>query len=362
MQLTEETIAQYKAEAPELLDAVTSGEAAFIMKRDATTDYCVKFDAGLCTIHRDYGDTFLGDACHFYPRITRALGGQVLTTLALSCPEAARLMLTENAAFDLSPREEIRVPFSLKNYLPKELSEDGALAIHQQFIAEMDNEAYSAEHHAMRISAVARALETQPVASWPAATAFYFKMAEGRIPPAEIVPSDAHHLVNALQGLIRASKATSRPRLMEIVERMAKALGATLDWEAGGMGISPDAPSRIVRMLHYWKEQQAALQPLLRRYLQAQLSQSLFPFAGLGATLSERMTIISVRLATLKLALMSDVLLARALPTEEEILRTVYTLSRFLDHLAEPELSLAIYQETGWMREARLRGLLGDIA
>ena len=41
----------YEKEAPELMDAVTSGEAELIMKRDPETDYCVKFDDGWCSIH-----------------------------------------------------------------------------------------------------------------------------------------------------------------------------------------------------------------------------------------------------------------------------------------------------------------------
>src|ERR1043165_3275808 len=85
MQLTQETLEKYKQEAPELVDAVTSGEAELIMRRDPVTDTCVKFEQGWCSIHRDYGDAFLGDACHFFPRITRALGATILTTATLSC-------------------------------------------------------------------------------------------------------------------------------------------------------------------------------------------------------------------------------------------------------------------------------------
>ena len=100
------------------------------------------------------------------------------------------------------------------------------------------------------------------------------------------------------------------------------------------------------------------LQPVLRRFLQAQLSQALFPYAGLGETLSERVVIIGVRLATFKLALAAHAL--QGAPSSEEVVRIAYTLARFLDHLADPALSRAMYRETGWTRDARLRGLLGD--
>ena len=360
MQLTKETVALYETKAPQLLSAVDSGEAEFIMKRDASTDYCVKFDAGLCAIHRDYGEEFLGDACHFYPRITRALGDTVVTTAAISCPEAARLMVAEEGGYDLMPRAEIRVPYSLRNYLPAELDADAAMAIHQAFVRELGNETFSPERNFMRASVVARALETQKKEAWPAATEFYFKMADGRIPPAEAVVSDPHNLLNALQGLIAASKATARPALMRVVEDMAKSLGVTLDWSSNAMAISPDAPSRITRMLYYWKEHKSSAEPMLRRYLQAQCSQALFPFAGLGHTVSDRVTVLGVRFATVKLALMSEVLQKKLPPSADEVVRIVYSLSRFIDHLADPELSMAIYKETGWVREARLRALVGD--
>lgn len=109
------------------------------------TDYCVKFDAGWCAIHRDYGPEFLGDACNFYPRVTRALDDHVFTSIALSCPESARLMLYGEDPFGADPREELRIPFSLRNYLPQGMSADDALALHRKFVEEAGNPAFTAE-------------------------------------------------------------------------------------------------------------------------------------------------------------------------------------------------------------------------
>lgn len=360
MQLTQETVDLYKARAPELLDAVDSGEAEFIMKRDAATDYCVKFDAGWCAIHRDYGPEFLGDACHFYPRITRALNDTVFTTAAISCPEMVRLMLLEEGGFALAPREELRVPFSLKNYLPEGLTPEQAMEVHQKFLDEAGSDARSAENNLMRVSAVAQALAVQSVAQWPQAAEFYFKIAEGRIPQAEAQAADMFNLLHALMGLVSASKATSRAPLMETIAVIADALGVTLDWETRGIHLAPDAMERGVKLLAHWRTHGAALQPMLRRYVQAQMSQAFFPFAGLGNTIPERTSIIGVRFATVKLALMAESVKAGGLPTEETIIRVVHSLSRFLDHLADPALSLSIYGETGWLREPRLRALIGD--
>lgn len=359
MQLTSDTIEKFRAQAPELLDAVTSGEAEFIMKRDPATDYCVKFDAGLCSIHRDYGPEFLGDACHFYPRVTRALKEQVVTSIALSCPEAARIMLHGDDPFRLTPREELRIPFSLRNYLPEGLEPDVALELHALFVAEAGNEQFTAERNAMRLMMVVRALELQPAAQWLAAAKFYFTIADGRIPAGEANAADPAHLAQALMGLILASAASNRPTLMQIARDMQPALGIRIDEATSALHVEVDAPQRTLQLLAVWKATHGTTQPLLRRYLQAQVSQAMFPLAGLGTTMSERMLIIAVRFATYKLALMVEAGKAGGAPDAQASVNIAYHLARFLDHLADPTLSLAIYGEVGWTRDARLAALLG---
>ena len=44
----------------------------------------------------------------------------------------------------------------------------------------------------------------------------------------------------------------------------------------------------------------------------------------------------------------------------EEVMHQLQT--PFLDHLAEPDFSLQIYRETGWLQKDRLRALVGDAA
>ena len=353
MQVASETVAKYRTHATALLDAIVSEDSGFVMKRDPVTDFCVKFDHGLCGIHRDYGADFLGDACHFFPRVTRALGEDVFVTAALSCPEAARLMLLGGDPFAVTPRAEIRVPFSLKQYLPDGISASDAFEIHQRFIAEAANPEFSAEINLLRGVSVAHSLGVQPVSQWSGASAFYFRMAAARIPAAEPIPEDIFNLTHALHGLMTAGNAQKRTRLAAIRDSMAEALGITFD--GGTIATAEDAPARALKLLHRWRtEREQAMQPILTRYLQAQLSAALFPFAGLGDTLADRMTIIGVRFATVKLALM-----AVESVDEPAIIRIVQPLSRFLDHLADPALSLSIYAETGWSREPRLRALLG---
>ena len=354
MQVTAETVAQYEQQAPELLDAVQADGDAFMMKRDPVSADCVKFEQGLCAIQRDYSEDFLGDACYFFPRITRALGTSLLTTMTLACPEAARLMLYEPDGFSLSERTQVRTPYFLRNYLPDGIDEAAGLHIHSAFLDLAGDESVSVADSLLRISTVARGIEMQPAASWAEALALYVSMADSRIPKAEPVAVDLFNMCHALRGLVMASPSQGA-RLMACIDAMAQMLGASFNAD-GAILLTDDAAQRAVRALAIMRQQSQTLQPVLRRYLQAQISASCFPFSGLGHSLSERITIIGVRYATVRLALAT---LGEA-PAEADVVRIIQSLSRFSDHLADPALSLSIYRETGWVRESRLRAIVGE--
>lgn len=361
MQLSQETVDLYAKEAPELLDAVTSGEAEHVMRRDPETDYCVKFDAGWCGIHARYGTDFLGDACHFFPRVTRALGENSIMTASLSCPEVVRLALLASGGFDWCPSDAERLPHSLKNYAPDALDAEKSAQVHRAFLDAATDETASPERIVSRLRSVSASLQAVDTASWAMATPFYLTHADSRLLPAEPHIADPFNLLNALQGLVGASRKTKRPRLDWTIRDMEQALKVTLDWERLTILTGDDSLNAWWQMNDRWSREWAVhFAPLLRRWIAAQLAVALFPFGGFGATLSDRATILGVRFATLKLALMSACQMKGGLIADDEMVRVVQSLARFLDHLADPELSMQIYTETGWVREPRLRALIGD--
>lgn len=362
MQLTRETIEKYEAHAPELMNAVTSGEAEFVMKRDPQTDYCVKFDAGWCGIHKTYGDSFLGDACHFFPRVTRAIGEEALMSVAPSCPQAARLMLAMDTPFARSARDDGRIPFSIKQYAEGDLEPSQMIALHDRFMAYVD-EAPNAPAAMAGIAHLAGRLAMQPMAQWPMAFDFYHKQMGQAAAAPEEHPADRLYIIGALQGLIKASNATSRVRLMAVLEQMARALDVTLDWDAPQALASAMTGQRIAEMRAAWQGYYAeALDHGLKRYIQMQLSLNFFPFSGLGARIDNRAQIIAIRFATVQQAWMSYCMNEEIAPDADAQVTMLQSISRFLDHLADPALSLAIYQEVGWHREARLNALLSFAA
>jgi hypothetical protein len=164
-----------------------------------------------------------------------------------------------------------------------------------------------------------------------------------------------------LVGLVAASAKTKRPRLDRTIDDMEASLAVTLERESAGMQTSDASLGAWQAMEARWAAEWAPqYEPLLKRWLQAQLAVALFPFGGFGASLSERVSIIGVRFATLKLALMSACQQQGGVLAEDEAVRVVQSLARFMDHLADPALSIQIYTETGWLRESRLRALVGD--
>lgn len=351
----------YEKEAPELLEAVTSGEAEFIMKRDPKTDYCVKFDNGLCKIHKEKGTKFLGDACHFYPRITRKFGDEVVMSAAMSCPEITRLTIFGEAPFSLSENDIERLPVEVKNYLPDSINPTQAFGIINNFIELTGDEKATPERSMAKIFSIASSLKTFDQSRWPDAIPMLIKLVDGRLLNIEENKLDRHMLLSTLAGLVHAAKKTARPRFDETFKAMERALGveinpATLDIMQN-LG-EEDFPEKLKI-----REEKSAekIAPILRRYLQAQIAMSGFPFSGFGRDIIERALILAVKFATIKLALTSHVSDAGDMPDEKNIIRIIQSISRFMDHLADPELSIKLYEGCGWRKDARIRALVGDV-
>ncbi len=72
----------------------TGGAWNFAQIRIAPNSYCPLLNSErLCSIHAELGHDMLSYSCATYPRIVHEIGGMKDTALALSCPEAARLVL-----------------------------------------------------------------------------------------------------------------------------------------------------------------------------------------------------------------------------------------------------------------------------
>ena len=71
---------------------------------------CPALQDGMCSVQTHLGESYLSDTCHNYPRTNRSVHGQVEQSITLSCPEAARLALLAEDAFDF-----IEAPVQLRH-------------------------------------------------------------------------------------------------------------------------------------------------------------------------------------------------------------------------------------------------------
>lgn len=65
---------------------------------------------GLCPIVSELGEDFLSTTCHTHPRFTEVYGGYEETALSVSCPEAARLLLTGQEPLTFRTETDDRPP------------------------------------------------------------------------------------------------------------------------------------------------------------------------------------------------------------------------------------------------------------
>lgn len=85
--------------------STTDGSYAKIVLDD--TGMCpLTDDKGLCTVHKELGESYLCNTCATYPRIFSDVGGTIEKTLTLSCPEAARVVLNRPEGIGFVEGEE----------------------------------------------------------------------------------------------------------------------------------------------------------------------------------------------------------------------------------------------------------------
>jgi hypothetical protein len=231
--------------------------------------------------------------------------------------------------------------------------------VHRAFLAAAQATESTAAHNLVRMATVARTLDVLPAEKWEQAIPFTFRIAEVRIPPAEPSPIDPFYLVNTMQGLMRGAGIAASQDALPLIQRMAAAHGMRLDWQDFKIHIEDEAPTQVVALLNFWKRHAEAYEPALRRALARSLEAMRFPQIGSGQTATLQMTFLGILLALMRLALMSEAYLR---PDEiPAIVQTkmLQTIADLFDH-HDPAFLLIACQETGWLREARLRALVGD--
>jgi len=362
MQVNKSCIKKYEEECPELLNDVVSGEAEHIMRRDPKTDLCVHYKSGLCSIHKDKGDSFLGDACNFYPRITRKYGSNIVMSAALSCPETARKIFQDENPFEFVENNINRIPEEIIDYLPEDISSDHALKTIRDILDFSKDTTKTPDRIMSCLISVFISLDNLDVKTWPDAIPFYLKMSENRLLPIEEGEHDTMNLVLFFAVLVHSSKKKDDRKLNKILDDLQSSLGIEIDKETLELKYISGDSCKTKEIYAKWKDcKNDKIEGILRRYISAQIMIAGYPFSGLGSNMQEKAIIFSVKYALFKLTIMSYLFSNNEFPDDKEIVNITYRLSRFIDHIADPTLSLSMYNEAGWNKEGRLRAVIGDV-
>jgi hypothetical protein len=356
----------YRAQAPELLDmlARTKGEA--FMRHDARTGRCVAFEGGWCGIERRHGASFMNDACHFYPRLFHRFGDFILMTMAPSCPESARLALFGENGFAFGATELPRLPLALTDHTPAGMQPASALSLHQEIIARLGALDASPSQWLLRLYALAEAIQALPPERWSDAAMLYLEEPPPLMPQPVSRPDEMACVMHALAGLAAAAHQAHYPRLLSLIDVMQAQLQAKIAWDRLTLSLLPGSLHAARHMRARWVEEWSGLfAAALKNYLLIELSLSCFPFSGFGESLRDRVTILGVRFATVRLGLMclcaeSPQESADRVWREAAMVRVVQSVSRLLDHLGAAEYSLMLYESAGWRRPERWRALIKD--
>lgn len=328
------------AKQPALLQAIDPEQQ--ILKRDPASGDCAQLCEGKCRIHADYGAAFLSDACYFYPRVVQRIDGVHRLAGDVSCPEMLRLILTEAEPFALKETTNERSP-QRRHDLAE--GQDGATTreVMQAALAIAQDASLTPELILLQLLKLAERMEGQEHAV-----------------AAEVKTSDAHAIYYALMLTEAFGAPGISRRLPAIAAVMAKALDCTFDRTTRELRFGANAGQAYGTLHARWQiGAEAALAPVLRRWIQAQLTMSAFPYGGFReCSITERAAILVQRFATIRLALMCHVGEDGAAPDEATVIFVIQGIARFMDHLADSELTRMIHRDSGWQSPARLRGLI----
>jgi lysine-N-methylase len=194
----------------------------------------------LCRIQSEVGESLLSYTCATYPRIVASVDGVVETSLALSCPEAARIVLLTPDLLSSAPEPHNRTQAG-RNPQQDDSSQPWFLAIREVALAVVRNRAYPLWQRMFLLGVFCRRLDSiikgELQRSVPLFLAdFEAAVASGALRASmETLPVDRKaqlDVVLRLAGLM-LHKSNVRPRFVECIQAFTAGIGngpgATLD-------------------------------------------------------------------------------------------------------------------------------------
>jgi lysine-N-methylase len=355
----QETYEIYEKNAPELIDFIEKDDEGCYMKKDPSgSGNCIKLENGLCGIHGQYGADYLSKTCFNYPRLVKKTGETLMVGAELSCPEITKLCLFEDGAFNIDDGHLERI-YSYYDYLPEGENLEKFLSINKKFINYTEQENLSAEHIMFGIVKICEKLEKIDQGLWPAHINELYKQAnKNKTVPVYDVEHPFKLLEIVLTMLNKASK-TRRKRLEQALDMIITTLKVEIDHENVKVIPSTESLSIYNNLYSKWKSHlNNKPSQVLKRYLQAELALSLFPYGGQGGLPYEKALFLSFKFMFIRLALICHIE-GEVFPFDEDTtVKIVQGVLRYLSHTQEIKLPLTLFNDFGWLEEGKFKAII----
>jgi lysine-N-methylase len=315
----------------------------------------------LCRIHAELGEELLSHACATYPRIINSVGGIEEMALALSCPEAARLVL-------LNP--DLLTPASPAAPSPSASALDGAPSLMRWFwpirqivLAMVRNRAYPLWQRLFLLDLFCRQLDTMAGGELqhdvPAFLgSFQAAVVSGALLTAmENLPLDCAaqlDVVLRLAGMM-LHRSNVRPRFVECIQAFTTGIG-------NGPGATLESLAESSAHAHdrYYAPFFAQHPHILENYLVNTILRCRFPFgkedaqSGEPFSLTRECALLIAQYALLKGLLIGVAGFHREAFSAAHVVHTVQAASKHFEH--HPEFLKLAYE---LLVESRMDGARG---
>lgn len=320
----------YSEKAPELLKYVLLDETGAKMKLNGGT--CSQLTNGLCHIHKTYGEDYLSDTCSFYPRKVTQVGQTRLMSAESSCPEIARIILTDKSPFSLVSKSIDRIPNDVTDGFVDDEREKNALITMQRFIAETEREDLTAEEIMSRIIVAGEKLDHINKQDWAKTLNDVF--ANVSLPssttdnPSEISHAD---LISHVTLLCINGSAKWHSLLKQVKQWL----------QANDLITGENKSSRFRTIVAAQKESLATytIDHALKRFIGSELIRRVFPYGnekGRESGMVERIMPIALFFCVFRTALLAHNDQNAAPLSVESIVTIFQTISREINHLLTP--------------------------
>ncbi|AZL16194.1 flagellin lysine-N-methylase [Rickettsiales endosymbiont of Stachyamoeba lipophora] len=358
MQLDINTKVLYDTVYSNLKSIVTISNGNFILKRDSNSDACIKFQNGLCGVHKEYGSEALGDVCYFYPRLIYKIEDSYLVSASLSCPEITRLAFFGDNPLEIKFKKYERVPMALKNYFDGVNNYQYCIKIHKFFLNLLAKE--NTTNALLKCLHIANEIAHIPKKEWYDTMLAINQIGSQHVNEDNYDKYDPARLIQCAVMLIKSTQKTPDKeiyRYFSNVEQLGKFI---INWHSTNIDCLYSEEIDLSQELS--KQSLNFINLILKKWVRLQLINNFYPFSGVGDNLYDKTVHLIVKYLILKIMLYANL---NNIEDEEKLKQTtieiIYMFSRIFDHMADLKFFKNIIEDYGWNNHHKFIGMLKKI-